>query len=263
MFQIYANRVNSRYTGVSYLLSFCTQKLLFFFTYKFVINMTINTINEDSIDNMEFNDVDLSGTLSSVHISEDNQQIATRELTADKLLDELPLPQHQQVSYLNHPLSSPSRNNYDQFFEEVSLDLPRESFQETRTFNNSNNNNPPPSRLMKFIPRRGNLNTTNNKPSNNRRSNSIERTNGDTMKITTLDISGPFYSISDVLDDPISSTPELNRSSSLKTDYSYRHANPRAARRNVNEVEVVVTAGGTSMPVKRRSRYLKENICLF
>lgn len=193
--------------------------------------MTVNVVDENSIDNMEFSDIDLSGTLSSTHKSE-------HRLTADKLLDELPLPQHEQISYLNHPLSPPPRNNYDQFFEEVSLDLPRDSLQDTTNSNSS------PSRLMKFIPRKG----TNNKSS--RKSNSIERNsfNEDSMKITSLDISGPFYSISDVLDDSISSAPQLSRSTSLKV------SNPRAARRNVNEAEVIVTSGGTSLPVKGRSR---------
>jgi hypothetical protein len=116
---------------------------------------------------------------------------------------------------------------------------------------------------MKFMPRRGNA--TNNTNANNkssypeRRKSSIDvfnrnSQNDDSKKITSLDISGPFYSISDVLDDPISSAPALNRSSSLRVDYNHRQSNPRAARRNVNEAEVVVTSGGTSIPVKGRSR---------
>lgn len=214
--------------------------------------MTVSIVNDSSFDMHEFNEVDLYETSSSTLVPENNTKTQQDGLTADKLLDELPLP--QQLSYLNHSTSTSSKNNYDQFFEEVSLDLPRDSTQES-------NSNSSPSRLMKFMPRRGNsLNTTvnNNKSSHNsRRNSSIDGLNKNidtNMKITSLDISGPFYSISDVLDDHISSAPALNRSSSMRTDYSHSKMNPRAARRNVNEAEVVVTSGGSSIPVKGRSR---------
>ncbi|OBZ90778.1 TBC1 domain family member 14 [Choanephora cucurbitarum] len=174
-------------------------------------------------------DIDLSANVSSVGIV-DNQGT----LTADKLLDELPTPQHQPL-YTTEINSS--RSTYDQFFEEVSLDLPRDAQADTSYDS--------PSRLMKFIPRRANsqASTKTNTPSRN-------SFHADTsMKITTSDISGPFYSISDVLDDASQQdtlSPEANMGGEFHSiDMS---PNPRAARRNVNEAEVVVTAGGASLP---------------
>ena len=184
----------------------------------------------------EMADIDLSANVSSVGIV-DNQGT----LTADKLLDELPTPQHQPL-YTTEINSS--RSTYDQFFEEVSLDLPRDAQADTSYDS--------PSRLMKFIPRRANsqASTKTNTPSRN-------SFHADTsMKITTSDISGPFYSISDVLDDA-SQQDTLSPEASMGGEFHSidMSPNPRAARRNVNEAEVVVTAGGASLPVKRTYVY--------
>ncbi|KAI8384162.1 hypothetical protein BD560DRAFT_190472 [Blakeslea trispora] len=199
------------------------------------------TMKEVSDCASEFADIDISADLSSVEIS-DNQGT----LTADKLLDELPTPQHQPL-YTTEINSS--RSTYDQFFEEVSLDLPRDAQADTSY--------EPPSRLMKFIPRRANsqASTKTNNPSRN-------SFHADTsMKITTSDISGPFYSISDVLDDASQQDTSAN---TLSPEGGEFHSidmspNPRAARRNVNEAEVVVTSGGASLPVKRTLNPFKRN----
>ncbi|KAI9484015.1 MAG: rab-GTPase-TBC domain-containing protein [Benjaminiella poitrasii] len=212
-----------------------------------------NTI-EDS--NKDFDSIDLSKSLSSTHLSS-----TAENLTADKLLNELPLPQRQQSLY-NHHLSSRTNNsNYDQFFEEVSLDLPRDKIEES----GNNQSSSPSSRLMKLMPRRMN---SNNKSNTNITHGSLNDENISTnnMKITSSDISGPFYSISDVLlDDNVSHTANNNLSNAAaiaaSSTISSNHignngmgiSNPLAARRNVNEADVVVTAGGTSLPVQRRS----------
>ncbi|KAI7904348.1 uncharacterized protein BX663DRAFT_432112 [Cokeromyces recurvatus] len=102
-----------------------------------------------------------------------------------------------------------------------------------------------------------------------RRMNSVSKNSDEnSMKITSSDISGPFYSISDVLLDDNHTTSSANHSTNRpntapitttttgmgnsETDLS----NPRAARRNVNEAEVIVTAGGASLPIQRKSRML-------
>lgn len=177
-------------------------------------------VNESSAENKELSTADLTST---PQLSD-----KTEDLAADKLLDELPLPQHQKT-FVNHTIVSPARNNYDQFFEEVSLDLPSDTTEETTS----------PSRLMKFMPRRNNTAPVSNNNSDSSRD-----------EITSSDISGPFYSISDVLDDTqASATTSTEQVYSEPSTY-----NPRAARRNVNEAEVIVTSGGSSMPVKGRSR---------
>ncbi|CAO3655034.1 unnamed protein product [Mucor hiemalis] len=88
--------------------------------------------------------------------------------------------------------------------------------------------------------------------------NEVSRVDNNTLS----DISGPFYSISDVLDDtkttvngdnskPIMVGRESGDYESIDVN---NPTNPRAARRNVNEAEVIATSGGTSMgPVRRRS----------
>lgn len=177
----------------------------------------------------EFGDVDLTGTLSTTHLADN--------LLADKLLDELSsLPAPSLYSTMNS-----SRNTYDQFFEEVSLDLPRQQQHEEEQQTT-------PPRLIKFLPRHNNnMNVTNQKVH--------ARTE------PSSDISGPFYSISDVLDDTDmthNSSTSVNIVGRESGDYESidvnNPTNPRAARRNVNEAEVVATSGGTSMgPVRRRS----------
>ncbi|KAF1802221.1 rab-GTPase-TBC domain-containing protein [Mucor lusitanicus] len=198
--------------------------------------MTMKQAHED--DSLK----DLSGTLSSTHINTEEN------LTADKLLDELPVPQHPQQQqqdglYMNNANAS-SRNTYDQFFEEVSLDLPRDA-----QHYHQQQDAEPPSRLMKFMPRRAAAAAT------------ADNT------ITPSDISGPFYSISDVLDDSVSPTATAaamaaasashhhhgNGDTYESIDMSQPTSNPRAARRNVNEAEVVVTSGGASIPTRRKS----------
>lgn len=177
--------------------------------------------DEHSLD--DFGDVDLTGSLSSTHLA--------GNLTADKLLDELSaLPPPSLYSNMNS-----SRNTYDQFFEEVSLDLPRQQEEKTT-----------PPRLIKFMPR----NNASNQP--NITFNNTEP--------SSSDISGPFYSISDVLDDTVmtNSSTSVNIVGRESGDYESidvnNPTNPRAARRNVNEAEVIATSGGTSMgPVRRRS----------
>lgn len=190
---------------------------------------------EHSLDDTELSDVDLTGRLSSTHLADN--------FTADKLLDELTsLPQHHSL-YSN--MANASRNTYDQFFEEVSLDLPRQQEQEQTT----------PPRLMKFIPRRANSNQVSN-------SNNSSQANVNSTETSSLDGVGPFYSISNVLDDASnnnSSTGSIvNIEGRESGDYESidvnNPTNPRAARRNVNEAEVVATSGGTSIgPVRRRS----------
>jgi hypothetical protein len=187
---------------------------------------------EQSLDDSEFGDVDLSGTLSSTHLS------SPENLTADKLLDELtltPSPLQQQSMYMSN---NNSGNTYDQFFEEVSLDLPRQQQKQQQE-----------PRLMKFMPKR--MSPTNPSP------------NGSSNNMSPSDIAGPFYSISDVLDDTNSTNVNSSSSSNVMVgresgDYESidvnNPTNPRAARRNVNEAEVVATSGGTSIgPTRRRS----------
>lgn len=228
-------------------------------------------MKEDSMHDREFSEVDLAATLSSTHLSDKKT-----DLTADKLLDELPLPQHQQSLYMKGTNASTSRNTYDQFFEEVSLDLPRDD-----THPVSRSESQSPSRLMKFIPRRGNslpgstvnlnLNTTTKHNNSNNNSNNSSNNNtaknhsqnyqvDSNMSITTSDISGPFYSISDVLDDtasPTTAAAAMAAANGVRASGEFESidmdVNPRAARRNVNEAEVIVTSGGTSIPVKRRT----------
>lgn len=208
---------------------------------------------------------DLSGTLSSTHINTEEN------LTADKLLDELPVPQHPQQQqqdglYMNNANAS-SRNTYDQFFEEVSLDLPRDA-----QHYHQQQDAEPPSRLMKFMPRRGTASTNGH---TSKSSTATSPTSPSTAAaaatadntITPSDISGPFYSISDVLDDSVSPTATAaamaaasashhhhgNGDTYESIDMSQPTSNPRAARRNVNEAEVVVTSGGASIPTRRKS----------
>lgn len=187
--------------------------------------------DEQSLD--DFGDVDLTGSLSSTHLAVN--------LTADKLLDELTSLPQQHSLYSN--IANSSRNTYDQFFEEVSLDLPRQQQEQTT-----------PPRLMKFMPRR---------PNSNQNSNSSSQVNVTyNTETSSSDISGPFYSISDVLDDTAinnaTTSTTVNVVGRESGDYESidvnNPTNPRAARRNVNEAEVIATSGGTSIgPVRRRS----------
>lgn len=216
--------------------------------------MTMKQAHED--DSFE----DLSGTLSSTHINTEEN------LTADKLLDELPLPQHQQQQdglYMNGA-NATSRNTYDQFFEEVSLDLPRDSPQHYRQQKQQDAEQP--SRLMKFMPRRGTATTANGHTSKSSTVSPTSTLAAADNTITPSDISGPFYSISDVLDDSVSPTATAAAMAAASAsqhhdndgeydsiDMSLPATNPRAARRNVNEAEVVVTSGGASIPTRRKS----------
>jgi hypothetical protein len=204
---------------------------------------------EQSLDEAEFGDVDLSGNLSSIHLSpppppqqqqqqQRQQATAPENLTADKLLDELTIPPQQQISPYSNVNNASSRPTYDQFFEEVSLDLPRQQQKEAP-------------RVMKFMPRRGSpVNPNPDVSSNNNNNNTI----------TSSDFAGPFYSISDVLDDTANNTkPNLKNVMAVgreSGDYESidvnNPTNPRAARRNVNEAAVVATSGGTSIGITRR-----------
>ncbi|RCH90636.1 hypothetical protein CU097_009554 [Rhizopus azygosporus] len=171
----------------------------------------------------ERNKADMSDTLASAHL-EDN--------SVNKMLDEISLD-HSSSDNNNDRMYIPetnSKNNYDQFFEEVSLDLPRD---------NTHNS---PSKFMKFMPRR-----------------STPLENNDTnMTITSSDISGPFYSISDVLDDTSTSTTAAATvaavaAAAASTNIQEDNGRSRGARRNVNEAEVVVTSGGTSISPKTKT----------
>ncbi|KAG1146843.1 hypothetical protein G6F37_007826 [Rhizopus arrhizus] len=176
----------------------------------------------------ESKDVNLSGTLASIHLE------SKSNISAKKMLDEISLDDSNTINNNNphlyiHSENNNSQNTYDQFFEEVSLDLPRD---------NANS----PSKLMKFMPRRASPTENNN------------------MTITSSDISGPFYSISDVLDDSSNTNTTAATvaavaaaaavaSTDAKEDTSRKN---RGARRNVNEMDVVVTSGGTSMGIKNK-----------
>ncbi|GAN02498.1 hypothetical protein MAM1_0023c01942 [Mucor ambiguus] len=202
---------------------------------------------------------DLSGTLSSTHINTEEN------LTADKLLDELPLPQ-QEGLYMNGA-NATSRNTYDQFFEEVSLDLPRDS---QHYHQQQQQDAEQPSRLMKFMPRRGTVVTNGHTSKTSSVTSPISTAASASANntITPSDISGPFYSISDVLDDSVSPTATAAAMAAASASHHHHHGNndaydsidmsqpstnPRAARRNVNEAEVVVTSGGASIPTRRKS----------
>jgi hypothetical protein len=230
----------------------------FFLSFFLSLNsLNAMTMKEDSIQDKEFADIDLAAALSSTRLSDKK----TADLGADKLLDELSLPQHEQSLYMNETSASASRNTYDQFFEEVSLDLPRD---DTHHHHHqiSRSESQSPSRLIKFMPRRGNslpgstvnLNT-NNKSTNQKMNGHHNKPTDSNMTITTSDISGPFYSISDVLDDTASPTTAAAAMAAARGsgDFESVDMNPRAARRNVNEAEVIVTSGGTSIQVKRRT----------
>lgn len=147
---------------------------------------------------------------------------------------------------------------YDQFFEEVSLDLPRDTQQPfaatpANTTASMTTTSPTASKLLKFMPRRP---TADQKPPN--------------LSITTADVSGPFYSISDVLSD----SPNTNAtaaaaaaaaavaatsSSATTSNKDDPASQQRGARRNVYERDVIVTSGGSSArAIKRRSRQVDE-----
>ncbi|KAG1436274.1 hypothetical protein G6F56_013626 [Rhizopus delemar] len=156
------------------------------------------------------NDVNLPGTFASVHLENNNH------LSANKMLDEISLDHSPHSPHLYIHSENNSKNTYDQFFEEVSLDLPRDNA---------------PSKLMKFMPRRSSP-TENN------------------MTITSSDISGPFYSISDVLNDTSNTAAAAAAEAAAAAIASTGEENnrkSRGARRNVNEAEVIVTSGGSSM----------------
>ncbi|KAI8083050.1 uncharacterized protein BX664DRAFT_366673 [Halteromyces radiatus] len=79
------------------------------------------------------------------------------------------------------------------------------------------------------------------------------------LKITSADVSGPFYSISDVLSD--SPTTSAAASAAIagngSVPFDTRSSSVRGAQRNVFEQEVVVSSGGSNMKgVRRRSRML-------
>ncbi|CAO3699385.1 unnamed protein product [Rhizopus stolonifer] len=132
------------------------------------------------------------------------------------MLDDISLDHSPHSPHLYIHSENNSKNTYDQFFEEVSLDLPRDNA---------------PSKLMKFMPRRSSP-TENN------------------MTITSSDISGPFYSISDVLNDTSNTAAAAAAEAAAAAVASTGEENnrkSRGARRNVNEAEVIVTSGGFSM----------------
>lgn len=148
---------------------------------------------------------------------------------------------------------------YDQFFEEVSLDLPRDTQQPfdataaaaANATATTTTTSPTASKLLKFMPRRP---TADQKPPN--------------LSITTADVSGPFYSISDVLSDSPSTNATaaaaaaaaaVAATSSSTNNKDDPTSQQRGARRNVYERDVIVTSGGSSArAIKRRSRQVDE-----
>ncbi|KAI7865590.1 rab-GTPase-TBC domain-containing protein [Spinellus fusiger] len=197
----------------------------------------------NSSDETEFADIDIHTDMNSIDLNHASPSHSFSAITlpprqthspstakdpthldADRMLDELSATTDHDPAIplsLRSP-STPATDDtkqascYDQFFEEVSLDLPRETQLQ-----------PSSSKLLKFIPRR---------------TGTQERLGRPGMTMTASDVAGPFYSISDVLDDTLGSH-------STKTE-SPMHIDPgqaqRGARRNVYEGEVVVTSGGTS-----------------
>ncbi|KAI8393510.1 rab-GTPase-TBC domain-containing protein [Radiomyces spectabilis] len=184
------------------------------------------------------------------------------QLVADRLLNDLseedatsknaatfPMNPPQSAPYTSPPSANPNtsqpppHSQYDQFFEEVSLDLPRDTEQSRERSNSS--------KLLKFMPRR-----TPAMPSSDL-----------SLSINTTD-AGPFYSISDVLDDSPSTGSKAAgaaaaaaaaamaaAASGRDTDGAAdQKANQRGARRNIHEQEVIVTSGGSSVKgIQRRS----------
>ncbi|CAO3641064.1 unnamed protein product [Cunninghamella echinulata] len=279
------------------------------------INQPVNNINNNNnthppikTENFNSNATSTSGSASSLH----HGNISTA-FTPDDLLDELSLEDNYDINYLSRsdnrksmnglshidttvtsakqsyytspPSSSTIMDNtshYDQFFEEVSLDLPRD---ETSQYNNNDAINS--NKLFNFIPRRNTLKTNNNSnSSNNSRNNNHHRqkeNNNDIiigkstiekkdqeLKITPSDISGPFYSISDVLSDVSMDNNNNSGSGSGSTTNNGSLANMntatlstsssspiqqiRGAKRNVFEQEVVVQSGGSNFQGVQRRR---------
>ncbi|KAI9013387.1 rab-GTPase-TBC domain-containing protein [Phycomyces nitens] len=152
-------------------------------------------------------------------------------LTADRMLDELSETTANDRPAASLPLRSPHPepatdarqiSRYDQFFEEVSLDLPRDSAQQIQ---------PSSSKLLKFIPRRTGTFS--------------ETRMGKSGMMTPSDVAGPFYSISDVLDDTSQSTAH-QPPAKQETIQNEPGQAQRGARRNVFEAEVIVQSGGSS-----------------
>lgn len=153
-------------------------------------------------------------------------------LTADHLLDDLDGSKEAASGPLAQTVAARQTSHYDQFFEEVSLDLPRDSYM------------PAPGKTTRFpyLPRGRGM------PANATASTSTPTTassgspHAKDMAITSADISGPFYSISDVLDDSAIDHPA--------DDYT-----ARGAQRNIYEQNIVVTSGGANLTgIQRRSR---------
>ncbi|ORX50238.1 RabGAP/TBC [Hesseltinella vesiculosa] len=169
-------------------------------------------------------------------------------LTADHLLEDLSSYDDQADAKdkpviatsppppsVTSPLESRQTSHYDQFFEEVSLDLPRD---------NSYVPKPSPKSRIPYITRRNPLNVSSPPPM---QSSAFSKDSSYDLSITSEDVSGPFYSISDVLDDA-SPTP----SQSMPT--SYPSTPERGAQRNIFEQNIVVTAGGANLTgIQRRS----------
>ncbi|GAB5592247.1 hypothetical protein Unana1_07147 [Umbelopsis nana] len=123
---------------------------------------------------------------------------------------------------------STSESRYDHLFEEVSLDLPRDP--------NPVISSPTSSKLFKFIARR-----------------SSPPASADENKFTesTVDLSGPFYSISDVLEDGQAVVGP--RSGGTPMNVGKSSPSP-AARRGVQQNDIIAKSGGSSAKgLKRRS----------
>lgn len=143
----------------------------------------------------------------------------------------LPIQLHQPepdpIVQARHYSTSESR--YDHLFEEVSLDLPRDP--------NPVISSPTSSKLFKFISR---------KPS--------PPTSADDNKFTesSVDLSGPFYSISDVLEDGQAVVGPRSGGTTMKVGKSTPSL---GARRGVQQNDIIAKSGGSSAKgLKRRSR---------
>lgn len=135
---------------------------------------------------------------------------------------------------------STPESRYEHLFEEVSLDLPRDP--------NPIATSPTPSKLFKFIAR---------KPSPPTSSRSANLLDDNRFAESNDEISGPFYSISEVLED----RKAVVGPRSGGTMAAPKSTSTPGARRGINQNDVVATSGGSSaQALKRRSRYaIKQN----
>ncbi|KAI8059516.1 hypothetical protein BC940DRAFT_173845 [Gongronella butleri] len=152
-------------------------------------------------------------------------------LTADHLLDDLDGSKEAATGPLAQTVAARQTSHYDQFFEEVSLDLPRDSYM------------PAAGKTTRFpyLPRGRGMSATATASTSTPTTASSGSPHAKDMAITSADISGPFYSISDVLDDSAIDHPA--------DDYI-----ARGAQRNIYEQNIVVTSGGANLTgIQRRS----------